>query len=83
MAAALRGTALLEATPTGRAFDQVFSVARQHALTAYDGAYLELSLREGQSLAAIDDDLKHAAVRQAWHSCKENKSPITSAIGTG
>jgi hypothetical protein len=54
MAAALRGTALLEATPTGRAFDQVFSVARQHALTAYDGAHLELSLREGQSLAAID-----------------------------
>jgi predicted nucleic acid-binding protein len=61
MAAALQGMALLEATPTERAFDQVLFVARQYALTACDSAYLELSLRQALPLATLDDDLKHAA----------------------
>lgn len=45
----------------GRAFHQILSAARQHNLTAYDAAYLELAIREGLSLATLDDDLRRAA----------------------
>jgi len=31
----------------GRAFHQILSAARQHHLSAYDAAYLELAIREG------------------------------------
>ena len=40
---------------------EVMSLAHQHGLTAYDAAYLELALREGVSLATLDEDLKTAA----------------------
>ena len=45
----------------GRAFHQVLSTARQHHLTAYDAAYLELAIREGLSLTTLDADLRRAA----------------------
>jgi predicted nucleic acid-binding protein len=44
-----------------RAWSDTVSLARQHGLTAYDAAYLELALREGVSLATLDDPLKAAA----------------------
>jgi predicted nucleic acid-binding protein len=47
--------------PLGRAFDQVLSVGRQHQLTAYDAAYLELALRETLPLATLDNDLRRSA----------------------
>jgi predicted nucleic acid-binding protein len=43
------------------AFEQILSVARQHRLTEYDAAYLELALRAGLPLATLDDKLKQAA----------------------
>jgi predicted nucleic acid-binding protein len=46
---------------SGRAFEQILSVARQQNLTEYDAAYLELALRTGFPLATLDDDLKQAA----------------------
>ena len=36
-------------------------VARAHKLSVYDGAYLDLAMREGLSLATLDKDLKTAA----------------------
>ena len=44
-----------------RAFQQILSTARQHSLSAYDAAYLELAMREGLPLATLDDNLKRAA----------------------
>jgi predicted nucleic acid-binding protein len=44
-----------------RAFDPILGLARAHALTAYDAAYLDLALRRGLPLATLDDDLKKAA----------------------
>jgi predicted nucleic acid-binding protein len=38
-------------------------VAREHGLTVYDGAYLELAIREWTPLATLDDDLRTAAGR--------------------
>ena len=44
-----------------RASDQVLSIARQHSLTVYDAAYLELAVRRGLPLATLDDPLRRAA----------------------
>jgi predicted nucleic acid-binding protein len=46
---------------TDTAFGQILSVARQDQLTEYDGAYLELALREGLTLATMDKGLQRAA----------------------
>ena len=44
--------------------DRVLPLARKHQLTAYDGAYLELALREGVPLASFDAPLCAAADRE-------------------
>lgn len=44
-----------------RAWSDILAVARSHALSAYDAAYLELALREGLPLASLDERLKSAA----------------------
>jgi predicted nucleic acid-binding protein len=41
--------------------DSVLWLARQHRLTAYDAAYLELARREGIPIATLDDSLGRAA----------------------
>jgi predicted nucleic acid-binding protein len=45
----------------GRAWSDVLHLAREHNLTAYDAAYLELALRRGLPLATLDERLKAAA----------------------
>ena len=44
-----------------RAWTDTFSLARQHGLTAYAAAYLELALRESVPLATLDAKLEAAA----------------------
>ena len=39
----------------------VLPLARMHGLSAYDAAYLELSIRNGAPLATLDDKLRRAA----------------------
>jgi predicted nucleic acid-binding protein len=43
------------------AFGTTVSLAREHHLSAYDAAYLELAIRRGLPLATLDDKLKAAA----------------------
>ena len=43
------------------AWQATSSLAREHGLTAYDAAYLELALRRGLPLATLDDQLRTAA----------------------
>jgi predicted nucleic acid-binding protein len=43
---------------------QTLELARQHALSIYDAAYLELALRLGAALASFDGSLKAAAVKR-------------------
>jgi predicted nucleic acid-binding protein len=52
---------VVEPIPPARAFEQVLSVARQHELTEYDAAYVELALREAVPLATLDAKLRRAA----------------------
>src|SRR5436853_124139 len=46
---------------TARAWADTLQLARTHNLTAYDASYLELALRRGLPLAALDGKLKKAA----------------------
>ena len=43
------------------AFERVPALARDHGLTAYDAAYLELAARTRRPLATLDDALRAAA----------------------
>ena len=43
------------------AFGTTLNLAREHHLSAYDAAYLELAMRRGLPLATLDDKLKAAA----------------------
>ena len=52
---------VLDEEGTGRAFDQVLSLARHHELSAYDAAYLDLAMREGLPLATLDEQLSKVA----------------------
>mgnify|MGYP001617610681 CR=1 FL=1 len=52
---------VVDSASLSRVFDWIFLEARQQNLTAYDAAYLELSLRRGLPLATLDDNLKKAA----------------------
>ena len=51
------------APPADAAADRVVGLAREHGLTAYDAAYLDLAIRERAALATLDDDLRAAARR--------------------
>jgi predicted nucleic acid-binding protein len=42
-------------------WDGAVIAARTHKLSVYDGAYLDLAMREGASLATLDNALKAAA----------------------
>lgn len=52
---------MVDAECPGEVMDEVIALGRCHGLTAYDAAYLELAMRNGFSLATLDDKLKAAA----------------------
>jgi predicted nucleic acid-binding protein len=52
---------VVDSATESQAWTDVISLARQHGLTAYDAAYLELALRQGIPLATLDAPLKAAA----------------------
>lgn len=61
-AALLANLPLVQDTrPVGEYFGDVLPVARAHGLSAYDAAYLELSIRRDAPLATLDKKLRHAA----------------------
>jgi predicted nucleic acid-binding protein len=64
----LRFTTLIESLsvledvqPVGDHISNVLPLAREYGLSAYDAAYLELSIRHGAPLATLDDRLENAA----------------------
>jgi predicted nucleic acid-binding protein len=46
---------------SSRAFEHILPLCRQHGLTSYDVAYLELALRRRLPLASLDTPLRAAA----------------------
>jgi predicted nucleic acid-binding protein len=51
---------VLEQFPATIVFDRIQRLSREHALTAYDAAYLDLALDSGLPLATLDEDLVRA-----------------------
>jgi predicted nucleic acid-binding protein len=51
----------IEIDPGVSSVRQAFGVARKHQISAYDGRYLELALREQLPLATLDKALRTAA----------------------
>jgi predicted nucleic acid-binding protein len=51
----------LEPATLEPALRATLAIARQHKLTVYDAAYLELALRRKLPLATLDDDLRRGA----------------------
>jgi predicted nucleic acid-binding protein len=51
----------LDHTRTLRSLPALAELARDHRLTGYDAAYLELALRTGSTLATLDGALERAA----------------------
>lgn len=69
-AAALRANEILVALPITQvdftveeALGEILNLARAEQLSAYDASYLALAMREGISLATLDNRLKAAATR--------------------
>jgi len=48
---------VLEQCPAAIVFDRMQRLSREHGLTAYDAAYLDLALDRGLPLATLDEDL--------------------------
>jgi predicted nucleic acid-binding protein len=46
-----------------RAYSSILRISRQHQLSSYDAAYLDLALVEGLPLATLDKNLRAAAKR--------------------
>jgi predicted nucleic acid-binding protein len=51
---------VLEQFPAGVVFDRIQQISREHGLTAYDAAYLDLALDGGLPIATLDEDLMRA-----------------------
>jgi predicted nucleic acid-binding protein len=45
----------------GRSYSSIVRLCRQHQLSSYDAAYLDLALVEGVSIATLDKNLQAAA----------------------
>jgi predicted nucleic acid-binding protein len=52
---------VLEQSPAGIVFARIQRLSREHGLTAYDAAYLDLALDSGLPLATLDEDLVRAS----------------------
>ncbi len=52
---------VLEQFPAGVVFGRIQRLSREHGLTAYDAAYLDLALDNGLPLATLDEDLARAS----------------------
>ena len=58
----LEGLSLVQDMPSvGEGLSNILPVARKYGLSAYDAAYLELSIRRHASLATLDGKLLKAA----------------------
>jgi len=55
---------IVDPETNNRAGAETLALARQHALSVYDAAYLELALRRGATLASVDEALQTVARRR-------------------
>jgi predicted nucleic acid-binding protein len=58
-----------------RAYSSIVRISRQHQLSSYDAAYLDLALVEGLPLATLDKNLRAAAKRSGVELLIPSKAP--------
>jgi predicted nucleic acid-binding protein len=58
-----------------RAYSSILRISRQHQLSSYDAAYLDLALVEGLPLATLDKNLRAAARRSGVKLVSPDKTP--------
>jgi predicted nucleic acid-binding protein len=58
-----------------RAYTSILRISRQHQLSSYDAAYLDLALVEGLPLATLDKNLRAAAKRSGVEFLMPTKTP--------
>ena len=51
----------IDLSGVGRSYSSIVRLCRQHQLSSYDAAYLDLALLEGVSIATLDKNLRAAA----------------------
>jgi predicted nucleic acid-binding protein len=62
--ALLEGISIVQdVQPLGGLMSSAVALAREHGLSAYDAAYLELAIREGTPLATLDGNLRTAVLK--------------------
>ncbi len=54
---------VVEGETASRLFGEILALAREHRLSTYDAAYLDLAMRSGLPLATQDTALREAAAR--------------------
>ena len=51
----------IDTTPLPALCNRLLPLAKAHALSIYDAAYLELAMRQGLAMATLDESLARAA----------------------
>ena len=59
---------VLQESQADAVFDGIQSLSREHGLTAYDAAYLDLAQTNGLPVATLDEDLMRACARTGVES---------------
>ncbi|MGB8969055.1 MAG: type II toxin-antitoxin system VapC family toxin [Candidatus Sulfotelmatobacter sp.] len=62
---------VLQESQADAVFDGIQSLSREHGLTAYDAAYLDLAQTNGLPVATLDEDLMRACARTGVELIRE------------
>jgi predicted nucleic acid-binding protein len=62
---------VLQPSPAESVFEQVQTLCREHSLTAYDAAYLDLAKANDLPLATLDEDLVRACAKTGVELIRE------------
>jgi predicted nucleic acid-binding protein len=62
---------VLQGLPADAVFDRIQSLSREHGLTPYDAAYLDLAKVNGLPLATLDEDLMRACAKTGVELIRE------------
>lgn len=67
----------IDIDPISQISKRVLELAREHNLSAYDAAYLEISLRRNIPLITLNESLRQAAITRGldYQSFSELKNP--------
>jgi predicted nucleic acid-binding protein len=75
-------TLIQDVQPVGEDVSKVLPLAREYGLSAYDAAYLELSMRHGAPLATLDGKLQKATGKSGCEHFQRSEKDHMTALDT-